>query len=164
MTLDAPKILCGANFFGKRFFPQIPLPLSTFCCIYSWGKRSEQQQLGGAAVQISLKIGECCVADVISSWMTRYWKEPLIQKNMQLCVWFKSGNLTLGHCAQWFGQLTTSWPQWEQSCTWSHPRIWLDPEISQRPLVEPPTPLVPSYRLRGRSKLKLKQLLLMIML
>ena len=39
------RILCGTNFFSKRFFPQIPLPLSTFCCIYSWGKRSEQLTL-----------------------------------------------------------------------------------------------------------------------
>ena len=33
--------------------------------------------LGGAAVQISLKILGCRVADVISSRMTKYWKEPL---------------------------------------------------------------------------------------
>ena len=38
-------ILCVANFFGKMFFPRFLLPLSTFCCTYSWGKRSEQLTL-----------------------------------------------------------------------------------------------------------------------
>ena len=51
------SLLCGANFFGKRFFPQIPLPLSTFCCIYSWVRGlSNLSCPGGAAVQCAAPI------------------------------------------------------------------------------------------------------------
>ena len=74
-------VLCGANFFGKRFFLRIQLPLSTFFVfIHRERDLSSLPCLGGAAVQILLKIGECCVADVISSRMTQYWKEPHAKK------------------------------------------------------------------------------------
>ena len=45
--LQVYHILCVAICLGKRLFPLILLPLFTFCCIYSWGKKSEQLTLPG---------------------------------------------------------------------------------------------------------------------
>ena len=68
-------ILCVAKNFGKRFFPRFPLPPPHFV-VFIHGERdlSSLPCLGGAAVQISLGIEECCVAGAISSRMMR---EPL---------------------------------------------------------------------------------------
>ena len=73
----------------QRFFRGFR-SLSPHFVLFIHGERglSSLPCLGGAAVQISLKIGECCVADVISSRMAQFLKEPLIQKNLQHIVHF----------------------------------------------------------------------------
>ena len=72
-------VLCFANFFGKRFFPRFPPPHFVEI-IHGEKDQSILPCLGGAAVQISLKIEGCCVADVIYSRLMQHWKEPLNQK------------------------------------------------------------------------------------
>ena len=76
------QVLGVANFFGKRFFCSF-CSLSPHFVVFVHGERdlSSLPCLGEVAVQMSLKIEECCLADVISTRMTQYWKEPIIRKN-----------------------------------------------------------------------------------
>ena len=76
------QIFCVANFFLVRGCLGSFRSLSPHFVVFIHGERDQSISpcLGGAAVQISLKMGECCVADVISSRMTQYWKEPLTKK------------------------------------------------------------------------------------
>ena len=69
-----------SNLCGKRFFPQIPLPLFSSLVYTFHGERdlSSLPCLGGAAVQISLKREECYVAVGISWGMTQYWSRNLL--------------------------------------------------------------------------------------
>ena len=69
-----------SNLCGKRFFPLIPLPLFSSLAYIFHGEiyLSSLTCLGGAAVQISLKREECCVAVAISWGMTQYWSGNLL--------------------------------------------------------------------------------------
>ena len=71
-------------FFGKRLFPQFPLPLSTFCSIYSYRKRSEQLSLPGwgSCTDLVKNRGALC------SWCDLSKNDTILertsyQKNMQ---------------------------------------------------------------------------------
>ena len=77
-------VLCFANFFfGKMFSPWFPLPLSTFCCIYSWGKRSEHHtQLGWGSCADLVKNRGANVAGVISSRMAQYCVITSYKRNL----------------------------------------------------------------------------------
>ena len=68
MCLVVCTVLCVANFLGKRFFSGFR-SLSPHFVVFIHGERdlSSLPCLGGAVVQISLKVEECCVADVMSS-------------------------------------------------------------------------------------------------
>ena len=81
VTFYDSSVLCVAHFFGKRFSRGFR-SLSPHFVVFIHGERdlSSLPCFGGAAVQISLKIEECRVADVISSRMTRYQKELLTPK------------------------------------------------------------------------------------
>ena len=69
-----------SNLWDKRFFPHISLPLFSSLVYIFHGERdlSSLPCLGGAAVQISLKREECCVAVAIYWGMTQYWSENLL--------------------------------------------------------------------------------------
>ena len=52
---------------------ELPLPVFSFCCIYIWEKRYAQLTLHGCVSCADLvKIGECCLAVVISLGQTIY--------------------------------------------------------------------------------------------
>ena len=92
-TSAVAYILCGTSFFGsKRFFLQIPLPLSTFCCIYSWGQRSEQLPLPGWGSCADLVKNR----GVLCSWCDLFKNDAILertsyQKNLQHRVRSKVG-------------------------------------------------------------------------
>ena len=82
LSLRFLSVLCGTNSFGKRFFPRIPLPLSTFCYIYSWGKRSEQLTLlrkDSCAYLIKNRGVLCCWCDLFKNDAILVW-EPLTKE------------------------------------------------------------------------------------
>ena len=82
-------VLCVQKKFGKRFYRGF-CSLSPHFVVFIHGERdlSSLPCLGGAAVQISLKIEGYCVADLISSIKTQILERSSHQKNLQhrVCV------------------------------------------------------------------------------